>query len=156
MYQDDGFGLGLLLIIGAVALISGIAASNIALGKGRDANQWFLLGVFFGPFAVLAAAVTSRETSANIPSSNNLRRPCPYCAEEIRSEAVKCRFCGSDVIPVSAPEADVSAPEAEVSQRKETVHLSNEEIRREKISLTLFIILVFVSLIAIAAAKLVT
>lgn len=28
-------------------------------------------------------------------------RACPYCAEQIRAEAMKCRFCGSEVEPLT-------------------------------------------------------
>jgi len=30
-----------------------------------------------------------------VPSEGAELRRCPWCAEEIRAEAVKCRFCGS-------------------------------------------------------------
>ncbi len=37
-------------------------------------------------------------------------KPCPFCAEQIQDAAVKCRFCGSSLVPGQAPAAPTPAP----------------------------------------------
>lgn len=87
-------------------ILCGVAAAFVASAKGRSGFGWFLLGLLFGPIALLAAAVTSpdrasrerRETLALLQSGKG--RPCPACAEVIRAEASRCRYCNSDVDPL--------------------------------------------------------
>jgi len=60
------------------------------------------LGFLLGPIGLLIALVMStdhREMEKRSLQAGELRK-CPTCAELVRIEASKCRFCGSDLPPV--------------------------------------------------------
>ena len=89
-------------------IVCGIASAVIASSKGRDGGAWALLGFILGPIGVLMAiGVTSQRPGELPPSASDLRK-CPACAEQIRREAVKCRFCGTEVQPL--PPLSKAAP----------------------------------------------
>lgn len=89
-------GVGLL-----VWLISCVGASSIASSKGRSGFLWFILGVLFGPLAFIviflpSMSKVSEERAIRTGESGDYKK-CPFCAEAVRKEAVKCKHCGSEL-----------------------------------------------------------
>jgi hypothetical protein len=75
-----------------------IAILNLFLG-------WTVIGwVAALVWAYIAPSKTESDTSERRrhPASVNMR-PCPFCAEDVRAEAIKCRHCQSDLTATITP-----------------------------------------------------
>ena len=86
------------------AIASSMAASN----RGHSGFVWFILGLLFGPFALIFALLLSNKkplliqipaAAAPAPLPLDDTKTCPTCAETIKFAALKCRFCGHNFDP---------------------------------------------------------
>lgn len=79
----------------AMGIIGGVIAAN----KGRSEIGFGCLSLLLGPLGIVIALCVSPNTPAieqkTVESGTRVR--CWACAELIRAEALKCRYCGEAV-----------------------------------------------------------
>lgn len=64
------------------------------------------------PIPRRSVAVANASRSATFGVRSSAVKRCPYCAEEIRDEAIKCRFCGSMLFGSAPPPGQVPTGDA--------------------------------------------
>lgn len=100
------------LVIVGIWLILSAAIGSWAGRKGKNAAAYFALSLLLSPLVGLVITAISEPDLKALAIQGKLKR-CPECAEYIRPDATRCRFCGHEFNPAEAqPEATpvVTAP----------------------------------------------
>lgn len=86
-----------------IALCVGVGA--IAASKGRSGIGLFFASVFLSPLIgfIIVLCMANRDQLVAEGETVAGYRKCPFCAETVRAEAIKCKHCGSDLPKVEAP-----------------------------------------------------
>jgi hypothetical protein len=90
-----------------VAVVFAVVSAYIAARKGYSPVRWAALGAFLGPIAVVGVLF--------LPSVRVATKVCPDCAETVKAEAAKCRFCGYRFDQPASPASPTRSPHREES-----------------------------------------
>lgn len=117
-------GLGAISMDTSVGTMAGGRVHNIGL---MQTQQNMLMLAMFGVIVAIILFVIGRQKPqpATAPAPYVETRQCPFCAEEIRVEAIRCKHCGADV-----PEKTASKKRFEIAEP------SAEDIQMQKHGIT--------------------
>lgn len=115
-------------------ILFGIATAMVAANKGRNPGGWFLVGALFGPFGLIIALVAKKDTAAlerDALASGEMRK-CPSCAELVRAEAARCRFCQHELPPINSDPPSLPLGDAALARLEEERQAQIGQEKRER------------------------
>jgi hypothetical protein len=89
-----------LVVIIALWLLFSFLIGAWSISKGKGFGLGFCISFFISPiFGAIIVALLSESKDSILKGAieNGELKKCPSCAEYIKQEAIKCRFCNSDL-----------------------------------------------------------
>jgi hypothetical protein len=108
---------GLIATLGMDTTVETQGSSRVHnIGLINDQHNFLLVFIAVAVIGVVILVSSNRKTQSPTSSVNRdaievnqADRTCPFCAERIKTQAVVCRYCGHDVLPlVTTPAEDKS------------------------------------------------
>ena len=82
-----------------VSTVCALISSYVANEKGRHWLIWLIVGLLGGPIGLLVILLWPKDQKVLDQKAlyyGELKK-CPACAELIKTDANKCRFCGTEL-----------------------------------------------------------